>query len=542
METIAKLPSPSYSSSGKFLGAGIAGLLPIRPLLPPFQGYLSKTIVCDGTSRSGSHLRSLAATASTTMQPSNGPTAQTPGHDSPSNASSIDRGGQPPLKQDFDVAELPVEIICEIFEKFMEGDSQPNREDPPQRSLIPHSCRSDPTILGWICSRWRAVAIGLPTLWSTICIHNPKSSQIHLVNTWLARSANSPLYLKFGYNWNDDITDLRAAPQILTSFISRLESWREIDFDIPLHLLGAFSPMVKMPRAPLLLQSAVLGFNPYVQDFVPHIDAIWKVLHASPNLRHVDWAGHGAYNFPTHAPFHQLTHVKTNYEFSVDGILAFLTAVPLIEELCISTINLPSVTVPDPGVPPLLLQHLRVLIVYSRSITTCSLFSSLTCPSLQSLRLKHHSLTDQPDQNLSELIPFLRRSTCQLHTLELIDRHLSEPILENLLQSPNLCSLKLLRVSMDFVRDKIIHLLTDKSEQGSHRILPQLEKLILDICETTDGFLATMISSHLYNDETSLGSLRRVKVTPRKAFRPIDNHFFHTDKLYLNSESSVYYI
>jgi hypothetical protein len=455
----------------------------------------------------------------------------------PPKPNSINRYRLPTPKRGFDVTELPVEIICEIFEKFIEDDSHPNDDDPPSRPLIPHSCRSDPTILGQICSRWRTAAIDLPILWSNICIHNPKSSQVHLVNTWLARSANRPLYLKFDYHWQDDICDLRAASQILTSFISRLEYWIKIDFHVPLQLLGTFSSMVGSPKIPLLLQSCVLGFQSsrgyrYEQRFGACIDAIWKVLHASPNLRRVDWGGAGAFNLPTHAPFHQLTHVETNFEFSTGDVLAFLTAVPRIEELWISTISLPSKTTPEPGTPPLILQHLRVLILYSRSITTCSLFSSLICPSLQSLRLNHNSLTDQPDQNLSELIPFLRRSTCQLHTLKIADPYLSDVDLELHLQSSTLRSLRCLWASTGVVSDKIIHLLMKKSEDGSHQVMPRLEKLLLRFCDTTDGMLSTMISSRWYNNETSIGLLRWAMVKPKKSYGSIDNHFFKTHKLY----------
>jgi len=529
-------------TADQFVGPGIAGLLPIPRLLPPFQGYPSQAIVYDEINRTTPRLYSLSTNASTTgrRRPSNGLASRTSndiGIHRPPKPDYINLYRLPTPKQSLDITELPVEIICEIFERFIEDDSQPNDDDPPPRPLVPHSCRPDPTILGRICSRWRTVAIDLPKLWSNICIHNPKSSQVHLVNLWLARSANSHLYLKFEYNWKDDVFDLRAASQILASFISRLEYWKKIDFLIPLQLLGAFSSMVEIPKTPLLLQSCVLGFcdsrkYPYKQHHGPHIDAIWKVLHASPNLRRVDWGGAGAYNLPTHAPFHQLTHVETNFQFSTDDVLVFLTATPLIEELWISTISLPSKTTPEPVTSPLFLQHLRVLIVFSRRITMCSLFSSLICPSLQSLRLNHSSLTGQPDQNLSKLIPFLRRSTCQLHTLKIADPYLSDAVLEFYLQSPALLFLRCLWVSTGIVSDKIIYLLMKKSEDGSHQALPRLEKLFLHFCETTDGLLSTMISSRWYNDETPLGSLRWAMVTPKKTFGSIDKHFFSTHKLY----------
>ena len=557
MKMIAKSPSTSYSSFGacfprifrtalnqatadKFVGPGIAGLLPIPRLLHPFQGYPSQAIVHDGINKATPRLYSLSINASTTGRPSNGSVARISNaignHWSPT-PDSINYHRLPTPKRGLDVAEIPVEIICEIFEKFIEDDSQPNDDDPPPRPLAPHSCRSDPTILGQICSRWRAVAIDLPKLWSNICIHNPKSSQVRLVNLWLARSANSPLYLKFDCNRQEDVCDLGAASLILTSFISRLEYWNKIDFRVPLQLLGTFLSMVEVPKIPLFLQSCVFGFNSsrgyrYKQHFGPQIDAIWKVLHTSPNLRRVNWGGAGAYNLPTHAPFHQLTHVETHFEFSTDDVLVFLSATPLIEELWISTITLPPKTTPEPSGSPLFLRHLRALIVSSRGITTCSLLSSLICPSLQSLRLNHNSLTGQPDQNLSELIPFLRRSTCHLHTLKIADPHLSDAVLEFYLQSPIFLFLRYLWVTTDIVSDRIIYLLMKKTGDGSHQTLPRLEKLFLHVCETTDGLLSTMISSRWHNDETRLGSLRWAMVTPKKTFGSIDKHFFNTHKLY----------
>ncbi|KIM41696.1 hypothetical protein M413DRAFT_444940, partial [Hebeloma cylindrosporum] len=87
------------------------------------------------------------------MQPSNGSAAQSShviGHHSPSSTGSINRCRDSTLQGNFDVTELPVEIICEIFEKFIEDDSQPKdkKNSNPPRPLISHFCRSDPTILG----------------------------------------------------------------------------------------------------------------------------------------------------------------------------------------------------------------------------------------------------------------------------------------------------------------------------------------------------------------------------------------------------------
>jgi hypothetical protein len=363
----------------------------------------------------------------------------------------------------------------------------------------------------------------------------PNLPQVPLVNAWLARSANSPLYLKFDYRHEEP--DLRAASQILTSFISRLEYWRTIDFKIPLQLLGAFFSIVQFSKIPVLLESCVLEFNdslryPYDKIFGPYIEAI----HTSPNLRRVTWARPRIDNPPRHAPFHQLTHVDMDFSLSIDEALAFLATVPLIEELSISIGTFSSTMALAPGAPLLLLQHLRFLIICSRSIPDCSsFFSSITCPSLQRLRslqhfkFDHDSQTDQPNQSLSELIQLLQRSNCQLQYLDISDPHLSDNDLALLLQSPTLCSLVHLSVKKDVVSDQIIHLLMKRTKNGSHRVLFRLEILALDFCNTTDGLLARMISSRWHGTAPSPGTLRHALVTP---FGPIDIHFFNANILY----------
>ncbi|KIM41691.1 hypothetical protein M413DRAFT_444934 [Hebeloma cylindrosporum] len=543
METIvhSTAPSPLYSSSGKLLGAGIIGLLPIPRLLPPFQIYPSQAIVFDEINRSRSRLRSLATVASTTVQPSNGSTAETPdvaGYHSPSNASAINRLGLKALEGNFDVTELPVEIICEIFEKFIEDDLQPKdpKNDDPARPLVARSCRSDPTILGQICSRWRAVAIDLPTLWSNIYIYNPKRSQIRLVDVWLERSANKPLTLALDYNWSNKVCDLKAASNILKSFLSHLECWNIIDFHMPLPLLGTLSRIMRIPKTPVLLESCDFRVSTYTQcPYKPHfgslIDAIWRVIHTSPNLHRVKWGSTGLDKIPKHAPFHQLTHIETYLDFSIDDALVLLAAVPLIQELSLSTITSPSKMAPESGTQLLLLQHLRILLINSRSTPACSIFSSITCPSLQRLEINHGSLAGDAPQSMSELVHLLQRSNCQLQRLDIRDRYLSDDELALLLPCSALHSLAHLSVSKILISDQIVHLLMKKSDDGSHQVAPRLGKLVLYFCETTDGLLSKMIHSRWHDTAASSGTLRCAFVTPRNAHGPIDKDFFDTHTL-----------
>jgi len=331
-----------------------------------------------------------------------------------------------------DVTELPVEIVCEIFERFIEDDSlRPIYHDSPG-PVISASCRSDPTVLGQICSRWRDVAINLPKLWSNILIYNPKQSQVFLTNIWLKRSGNAPLNLKITFdNGDKNLVDVVAAAQILASFITHLESWKKIDFQLTLDLLGPLYAVIFSPQKPLMLESVSFMFSDAVRygHKTPgaYLDAIWKYFHSGPSLRQVVWSGDEVNNtIPKHAPFQQLTHVHARFLVAVDDILSFLAQVPLLREFWIEDLRLPSKDSAVAVSPPLLLQHLRVLKVYSSEVRTGSLFASLTCPSLKTLEIKHYYLPCYASQDFLEIPQLLLRSECRLRNLTLSNPHLSD--------------------------------------------------------------------------------------------------------------------
>ncbi|KIM36162.1 hypothetical protein M413DRAFT_320847 [Hebeloma cylindrosporum] len=213
----------------------------------------------------------------------------------------------------FDVAQIPVEIICEIFERFMEDDSvHPVFDDTP-RPLVSYTCRSDPTKLGQICSRWRAVALSLPKLWSNILIYNPKPSQVYLTNVWLERSGKNALNLEMDYNSGKRQYDVRSEAQILRCFIPHLTRWKKFRFDVSVKVSGLLYALIASPHKPLILESVDLDFH----DLLPHrraeevVDAILKYFHSCPTLRQVVWRTRELDRFPKHAPF-QLTHVHAD--------------------------------------------------------------------------------------------------------------------------------------------------------------------------------------------------------------------------------------
>ncbi|KIM36168.1 hypothetical protein M413DRAFT_31921 [Hebeloma cylindrosporum] len=441
----------------------------------------------------------------------------------------------------FDVTQLPVEIICEIFEKFVEDDlPHPTFDDTP-RPLISRTCRSDPTKLGQKCSRWRTVAINLQKLWSNIFIYNPKHSQIHLTEVWLARSRNTPLNLVIDYNYGTGY-HLESAVQILRFFIAHLGRWKQFRLNMSIKLLGLLSALVDSPHKPLNLESVDLHFDDlynhnHPEVHIDSIDAIWKYFHGCRNLRQVVWHGHEINSFPKHAPF-QLTHVHARFCVSIDDILTFLPQLPFIQELQIEALRFPSNN-PPPMSPPLLLQHLRLLSIHSHEIPATSFIARLTCPSLETLVIIHGNLFDQSTQDLQELSRLLQRSGCRLQKLDLRDSgtYIPDGEWHRCLSDSPLQFLIDLRLCTGSISDRVVGLLSRKSPTGLHEFAPFLKTLDLPSCETSDGLLARMISSRWYealddNHSIPLGHLREAAIFPRKHFGPIDEAFFSSNVLY----------
>jgi hypothetical protein len=304
-------------------------------------------------------------------------------------------------------------------------------------------------------------------------------------------------------------------------------------------LLRPLYAIVHSPHKPLILESVDLNF---VNTFrfhhgEAHIDAVWKYFHGCPTLRRVVWSGHEVNSFPKHAPF-QLTHVHARFSVSIDDILSFLPQIPLIQELQIEELRLPSKN-PPVTISPLLLDHLRVLRIRSYEVAASSFIASLTCPSLLSLEIRHRNDLLQSNQDLQELPRLFHRSGCRLQKLDLRDpgTNITDGELKRCLSDSPLRSLTSLYLSTGHISDQTVALLSRRSPAGLHEFAPFLEKLDLPVCETNDGLLASMVSSRWYealDDDHSmpLGHLRRARIFPRKRFGPIDDAFFSANVLY----------
>lgn len=92
------------------------------------------------------------------------------------------------------VRNVPTELLAEIFILCLSENWQDRTFDT----------RQAPLLLSSVCMRWRATALSIPLLWSTLIIDSKKSPRkptplrntLALMTTWLARSSTLLLNIK----------------------------------------------------------------------------------------------------------------------------------------------------------------------------------------------------------------------------------------------------------------------------------------------------------------------------------------------------------
>ncbi|KAJ7670023.1 hypothetical protein DFH06DRAFT_1179833 [Mycena polygramma] len=118
------------------------------------------------------------------------------------------------------IRRMPLEIMCEIFSWTS-----------PHTRRVPGSLSTGaPWYLGQISTRWREIALALPSLWSSITVlhtvqySHEKVSLLPMVQAQLIRSANEPLDVDFEW-WRDEM-DARPYLAALLPHSDRWASFR----------------------------------------------------------------------------------------------------------------------------------------------------------------------------------------------------------------------------------------------------------------------------------------------------------------------------
>ena len=408
------------------------------------------------------------------------------------------------------VSRIPIELLCDIFFKFLEDDREFPDYAPVTGLLVSFRSRADPTILGQVCSWWRNVALFTPALWANIFILEPKKPQIFLTRLWLQRAGTHPLNIaieerrKVGY-------DLTSLDHILSALASCRTLWRRVGFFVPSGALKRLT--VAITNQPLdfrNLESASLCIGSQQPSQNVSIDAIWKAFHSSPVLHEVDWRGVYYNDLPTHAPWAQLTYLNLQSEFDAESLADVLVLCTRIQVLFIFRLSL--IVETTKFLEPIILESLHTFTLEVEEVETRPLFERLTLPSLRSLDISYRYFNGNLTSDFLAFQEFLMRSNCSLERLTFYHENLKEEHLQGFIISPSLRDVIVLNLQVP-ISDKIIESFTRQTNDGYHENMPSLEEVTLSIRTSTDGLLAQMASSRWTNITAHKGHKTLKKLT-----------------------------
>ncbi|KAJ7648264.1 hypothetical protein DFH06DRAFT_1476314 [Mycena polygramma] len=299
------------------------------------------------------------------------------------------------------IRRVPAELICEIF--LAASSSEDAVSEPPW-------------YLGHICRSWRHHALSYPPLWLSITV-----SPFQLVGMALARlgaqlvrSANAPLDI----HWRRVHDHLD--PRLLNLLLPQSNRWRNLRFENC--GLKNFDWLHSVDGCLDQLQKVE------VNSLAAEID-IPDVFSAARNLREVILADHRFLHSPAIAiPWEQITHYHGTYS-PARQLEILRAAAPTLLECAIGFIG---DDFDNEASPIVTLPNLRRL-----SSQYVAFLPYLAAPLLEQLRLILLAETIGP------VGPFIRRSSCTLTRLALIECRIDSELISLLGDLPTLTSLLL---------------------------------------------------------------------------------------------------
>ncbi|KAJ6479096.1 hypothetical protein C8R45DRAFT_1006604 [Mycena sanguinolenta] len=355
------------------------------------------------------------------------------------------------------VRRMPTEILGEIFSLTFS-------------SLDFHfGAHNSPWVLTRVCSRWRAVAVSKPSLWSWLTFDFDVQQQysLEMVKVQIERARSLKVHFLGSQNGNPD-------PQIALFLLLSEHSaqWEELNLQLTSHLL----PHVKTLHRDLtaLRKARVIWDTPDSQP--PEFDTI-DIFRMAISL--VDITVFCRHRFlPTRLP---ITHQLTRYDFDApwETHRRLLKSLPNIEEVRLD-VDYDDDEWPEAG-ELIFLPHLRRLFV-----SDSSSLDYLKAPRLEEITISGCTETTQ------DLESFLNRSSCAPRRLCL--RGLFDESMVAVLEKyPSFAELDVLDVADDDQRETLSSFLALLSKSNSTPSVLRLPHL------TTIGFATQRPDTVLYH-------------------------------------------
>jgi hypothetical protein len=385
------------------------------------------------------------------------------------------------------IRRLPLELFGIIFVCCL-----------PDDLFVKPAKNQAPLLLTQICASWRAMALSIPELWSSLCVAYHVTGRgkglkdidrtiAPSMGLWLSRSGSLPLSIS--------IKSMVIKQSILDVLFHHSARCRR------LQLKGIqFWSGLQIPNGdfPILEQL-------YVQS---HIVPFSSMFASAPQLHEVSWrdvlsSDSDDPSLTLSLPWAQLKRLTlimsaTRVLTSVGMLLDMFAMCPLLEYACVTFRGVDVV----PPRNQILLPNLSSLALHAcgpNDVYT-PLFTYLTTPSLRSLTCV--SGTAWPSQ---VFLSFINRSACALDGLYL--RHLKQltQITEYLQVVSNSVKCLVIHNQARIVTDELLNLLTPTLKTPC--LCPNLEILhLVGSVSRSQGALAAMVRSRLLLDENAYQS------------------------------------
>ncbi|KAF8154132.1 hypothetical protein B0H34DRAFT_78794 [Crassisporium funariophilum] len=323
---------------------------------------------------------------------------------------------------------LPREIVVEIFSMTI----------PPFTPIDTFTDIAAPLKLGTVCNAWREIAWAVPTLWSSLTLplphsYNPSTlaARSTLLEDWLSRSGNLPLYIRFGstsgLDWDEaSLQDLETLFIIVNRYAAR---WHTFVYNLPSNCY----PFLPPPDECIpLLESLTMVVN------APDLPGKSQVIQKpnTPRLRVL--ALSGVYLRAVTFQWDILLHLEL-HTFHGNEVVAVLRRTQQL-----LTLRLRDSILNDNGFPlsgnPIVLHSLERLNIEQAGNDNFYFLQYLVAPNLKDFQQRVYGV-------LLYIPGFLIRTACSLTRLSFVDAFLLENELLQLLRP--LTSLTYL--SFDFV-------------------------------------------------------------------------------------------
>jgi len=390
---------------------------------------------------------------------------------------------------------LPPEVSSRIFLFCLPTRHLHQNVTAQRKRRFADGARPIQFVIGAVCQRWREIAWSTPQLWNVLCLgvsRNTHPVRAQLVQSWLERSGQLPLYLRVSYDetayQHADVVamsrmTLRLVIDTLNVFVSR---WKVLSLRMP----NSLYPLLEcQPETPIMLETlelehcSILDFGVVVE---PRKFSLGSVT-PSPKSLTLFSLGLEAMDLK----WDHLTTFKAS-EFHVVDCLELLRQAHQLERCSFNVITDEVTPVNEQDPQPVTNHSLQSLTV--DFLMVGQFWENLSLPSLRRLDFDIDRLAD-----FDHLLSFFRRSRCPLQVLSLsTSTDGREETLIRILQTlPSLQTLCLRRIR---ISDRFFECFrtpgTSAGVQMAEHFLPELQEFLFYGPRTFQWSSILMMTNH----------------------------------------------